>query len=86
MIVSETWLKAISYLLMFIFITIIIPLHLFPCFIAGFLTYEMSISLLLWFERRLVGRESGRLVVMALIAVVFLTIVLIIGIVHLIIG
>ncbi|MGL9769558.1 MAG: AI-2E family transporter [Sodalis sp. (in: enterobacteria)] len=67
MSVSETWLKAISYLLMFFFITLIIPLHLFPCFIAGFLAYEVIISLTPWFER-LVGSDRARWVVVTLIA------------------
>ncbi|WMQ74754.1 MAG: hypothetical protein GPOALKHO_001772 [Sodalis sp.] len=67
MSVSETRLKATSYLLMFLFITLIIPLHLFPCFIAGFLAYEVIISLTPCFER-LVGSARARLVVVTLIA------------------
>ncbi|MGP4123615.1 MAG: AI-2E family transporter [Sodalis sp. (in: enterobacteria)] len=67
MSVSETRFKATSYLLMFLFITLIIPLHLFPCFIAGFLAHEMIISLTPWFER-LVGSDRARWVVVTLIA------------------
>ncbi|UVK77223.1 MAG: hypothetical protein FKGGLIKP_00902 [Sodalis sp. Fse] len=67
MTISEIWLKAISYLLMFLFIALIIPLHLFPCFIAGFLAYEVIISLTPWFER-FVGSGRARWVVVTLIA------------------
>lgn len=67
MSLSETQLKTTCYLLMFFFITLIIPLHLFPCFIAGFLAYEIIISLTPWFER-LVGGGRARWVVVTLIA------------------
>ncbi|CUX96597.1 AI-2E family transporter [Candidatus Doolittlea endobia] len=82
MSVSEIWLKATSYLLMFLFIILIIPLHLFPCFIAGFLGYEVIISLTPWFER-LVGSVRARLVVVTLIAV-FVVIVMTLSIVSLV--
>ncbi|AFP84490.1 AI-2E family transporter [secondary endosymbiont of Ctenarytaina eucalypti] len=75
MSVSEKKLIATSYLLMFLFITLIIPLHLFPCFIAGFLAYEVIISLTPWFEG-LVGSSRARWVVVTLIAgfvVLFMT-------------
>ncbi|AFP85335.1 putative permease [secondary endosymbiont of Heteropsylla cubana] len=64
--VPEIWLKAISYLLMFLFVTLIIPLHLFPCFLASFLAYESITSLTPYFER-LVGSNWGRWVVITLI-------------------
>lgn len=82
MSVSETRLKATSYLLMFLFITLIIPLHLFPCFIAGFLAYEVIISLTPWFER-LVGSGRARWVVVTLIAA-FVVITMTLGIVSLV--
>ncbi|MGL9723132.1 AI-2E family transporter [Sodalis sp. (in: enterobacteria)] len=82
MSVSETRLKATSYLLIFLFITLIIPLHLFPCFIAGFLAYEVIISLTPWFER-LVGRGRARWVVVTLIAA-FVVIAMTLGIVSLV--
>ncbi|UDG79528.1 AI-2E family transporter [Candidatus Steffania adelgidicola] len=65
--VSKVWIKATSYLLMFFFMTMLIPMHLFPCFIAGFLAYEVIISLTPWFEH-LVGSGRARWVVVTLIA------------------
>ncbi|SNC59025.1 AI-2E family transporter [Sodalis endosymbiont of Henestaris halophilus] len=67
MSVSKVRLKATSYLLMLLFITLIIPLHLFPCFISGFLAYEVILSMTPWFER-LVGSRRARWVVVMLIA------------------
>lgn len=67
MISSKTQMKRISYLLMFLFITMIIPLHLFPCFVAGFLAYEVIISWTPWFEH-IVGSGRARWVVVTLIA------------------
>lgn len=47
----ETWIVAISYIMMFFYIMIIIPLGLFPGFFSGFLIYEIIISLSSYFER-----------------------------------
>lgn len=82
MSVSKRLLKMISYLLMFFFITVIIPLHLFPCFIAGFLAYEAIIFLTPCFER-LVGSGRARWVVVTLIAA-FVVIAMTLGIVSLV--
>lgn len=82
MIVSKTQIKVTSYLLMLLFITVIIPLHLFPCFVAGFLAYEVIISLTPWFER-LVGSGRARWVVVTLIAA-FVVITMTLGIVSLV--
>ncbi|MCR3755389.1 MAG: hypothetical protein HNEKOMLI_00126 [Sodalis sp. Psp] len=79
---SKTKMKTISYLLMFFFVIMIIPLHLFPCFVAGFLTYEVITSLTPWFER-LVGSGCARWVVVTLIAA-FVVIAMTLGIVSLV--
>ncbi|CUX97306.1 AI-2E family transporter [Candidatus Hoaglandella endobia] len=79
---SDTYLKGISYLLMFLFMTLTIPLNLFPGFIAGFLAYEVIISLTPWFER-LVGSSRARWVIVILIAT-FVIIVMILGIISLV--
>lgn len=79
---NERCLKAISYLLMFLFIAIIIPLHLFPCFIAGFLSYETIVSLTPWFER-FFGSDRARWVVVALIAA-FVVFTMTLGVVSLV--
>ncbi|AIN47034.1 AI-2E family transporter [Candidatus Palibaumannia cicadellinicola] len=79
--VSKSYLKTTSYLLMFLFMAAIIPLHLFPCFIAGFLAYEVIVSLTPWFER-LVGIGCARWVVVTLIAV-FVVITMTLGIIRL---
>ncbi|PLK58874.1 hypothetical protein CEX73_01325 [Candidatus Palibaumannia cicadellinicola] len=79
--VNKLYLKATSYLLMFLCIATIIPLHLFPCFIAGFLAYEVIISLTPWFER-LVGIGWARWVIVTLIAI-FVVIAMTLGIIRL---
>lgn len=68
MTVTKPQLKATSYVLMFLFIAIIIPLHLFPCFIAGFLAYEIIYAMTPWFER-IIGGGRARWVVVSLISV-----------------
>lgn len=68
MAISHTQIKISSYVLMLLFIAIIIPLHLFPCFIAGFLAYEIIFALTPFFERIIGGR--ARWVVVSIIAAV----------------
>nr|WP_318779033.1 AI-2E family transporter [Blochmannia endosymbiont of Colobopsis nipponica] len=51
---------------MFLCIIMIIPLHLLPCFISGFLVYEIIISLTPWFEQ-FVDNNSARWIVVTLI-------------------
>ncbi|AKC59616.1 AI-2E family transporter [Blochmannia endosymbiont of Polyrhachis (Hedomyrma) turneri] len=59
MINKESSIKMISYLLTFTLIIVIIPLHLFPCFISGLLSYEIIISLATIFEK-IVGSEKAK--------------------------
>lgn len=68
MTISHTHIKISTFVLMLLFIAIIIPLHLFPCFVAGFLAYEIIFALTPWFERIIGGR--ARWVVVSIIAVV----------------
>ncbi|CUX96166.1 hypothetical protein FVIR_GE00303 [Candidatus Gullanella endobia] len=82
MSVNKTYLKLTSYLLMFLFITLIISMHLFPCFIAGFAAYEIITSLIPWFER-LVGSNRARWVVVTLITM-FIVMIMTLGIVSLV--
>ncbi|AKZ65726.1 AI-2E family transporter [Candidatus Palibaumannia cicadellinicola] len=79
-VISKPYLQLISYLVMWWFLIAIIPLHLFPCFIAGFLAYEVIISLTPWFER-IVGIGSARLFVVAIITI-FLVIIMTLGIIR----
>ncbi|TCV95495.1 AI-2E family transporter [Biostraticola tofi] len=67
MSVSRPQIKAVTFALMALFIAIIIPLHLFPCFIAGFMAYELIYAMTPWFERH-IGSGRGRWVVVTLIA------------------
>lgn len=68
MTISHAHIKLSTYVLMLLFIAIIIPLHLFPCFVAGFLAYEIIYALTPWFERVIGGR--ARWVVVSIIAAV----------------
>ncbi|ABF13943.1 AI-2E family transporter [Candidatus Palibaumannia cicadellinicola] len=79
--VSELVLQTTSYVLMLLFLGIIIPLHLFTCFLAGFLAYEIIISLTPGFER-IVGISSARWVIVTMIAI-FVVITMTWGIVRL---
>lgn len=72
---SETYIKTISYLLMFTLMILIIPLHLFPCFISGLLSYEVIVSLTPLFEP-LVGSVRSRWVVVTFIAIFVVTIMI----------
>lgn len=51
MFAKETWITIISYIITILYITIMIPLSLFPCFFAGFLTYEIIVSFSSYLER-----------------------------------
>ncbi|MBX4180996.1 AI-2E family transporter [Sodalis sp. CWE] len=80
---SKRWLKAVSYLLMFSFIILIIPLNLFPCFIAGFLVYEAIISLTPLVENLASGIRARLLVAtMIIILVMLVTILCVMGLIH----
>ncbi|QWA13746.1 AI-2E family transporter [Sodalis ligni] len=76
------YIKISTYILMIFFIAIIIPLHLFPCFVAGFLAYEIIFAMTPWFER-LIGGTRARWLVVSIIAAV-VVIVLTIAIVSLV--
>lgn len=81
MTLSHTHIKFSSYVLMLLFIAIIIPLHLFPCFVAGFLAYEIIFALTPFFERFIGGR--ARWVVVSIIAAI-VVVVLTLGVVSLV--
>lgn len=51
MLSRERWIIAVSYIIMFSYITVVIPLGLFPCFFSGFLIYEIIVSISSYFER-----------------------------------
>ncbi|URJ32279.1 AI-2E family transporter [Blochmannia endosymbiont of Camponotus sp.] len=80
MISRKTPIIIISYLIMFIFIMIVIPLGLFPCFFSGFLTYEIIISFASYFER-FIGINRARWVAVAFI-LISISIVITIGIIN----
>lgn len=80
MISQETPIIIISYLIMFIFIMIVIPLGLFPCFFSGFLTYEIIVSFASYFER-FIGINRARGVAVAFI-IISISIVITIGIIN----
>lgn len=48
---KEIWITTISYIITFLYIAVMIPLGLFPCFFAGFLTYEIIVSFASYLER-----------------------------------
>ncbi|AKC60203.1 AI-2E family transporter [Blochmannia endosymbiont of Camponotus (Colobopsis) obliquus] len=81
MTTNEIYLKSISYILIFLCIIMIIPLRLFPCFISGFLTYEIIISLTPLFER-FVNNNHARWIVVTLITII-IVIVMTLGIINL---
>lgn len=56
-----------SYIIMALGLLLLIPLHLLPCFIAGFLVYEMVNALTPYFEKFIHGRRA-RLVVVAILS------------------
>ena len=47
-----------SYVIMIVGLILLIPLHLLPCFIAGFLVYEMINALTPYFEKFINGRRA----------------------------
>lgn len=67
MIVQETWITLISYLIMFICMSIIIPLGLFPCFFSGFLTYEIVVSLASYIEHNIQINYARKIAVILII-------------------
>lgn len=73
MISQEKWITTISYLIIFICMSIIIPLGLFPCFFSGFLTYEIIVSFASYFERYVninrARKISATLIIISIIAI-----------------
>lgn len=67
MISQETWIIIISYLIMFICISVIIPLGLFPCFFSGFITYEIIVSLSAYVERNIKTNYARKISAMFII-------------------
>lgn len=58
-----------SYLIVIIGLLLVIPLHLLPCFIAGFLVYEIVNALTPFFEKFIHGRRA-RLTVVAVLSII----------------
>ena len=58
-----------SYIIVAVGLLLVIPLHLLPCFIAGFLVYEIVNALTPFFEKFIHGRRA-RLVVVALLSLI----------------
>ncbi|ADV33432.1 putative transmembrane protein [Candidatus Blochmanniella vafra str. BVAF] len=70
----KTWITAISYIIMFASILMIIPLGLFPCFFSGFLTYEIIVSLSTYFERFIGTYRARQLSILIIIIILISTI------------
>ena len=64
-----------SYLIVAIGLLLIIPLKLLPCFIAGFLVYEIVNGLTPFFEKFIHGRRA-RLTVVATLSIVVVTLLI----------
>lgn len=75
---KEENLNIISIVLVLSFIILLIPMHLFPCFIAGFLTYELIMYLTPYFEK-IVGVIYARwLAIILIIFSIFTSVILMI--------
>ncbi|MCV2531283.1 MAG: hypothetical protein N4Q03_01650 [Candidatus Lightella neohaematopini] len=66
-------LNIFSYILVFLFIIIIIPLHLFPGFVSGFISYELIMFFTPWF--RYVFMNKARLAVVILLITIILILI-----------
>src|SRR5690606_22606224 len=58
-----------SYVIVIIGLLLVIPLHLLPCFIAGFLVYEIVNALTPSLEKFIHGRRA-RLTVVAVLSII----------------
>lgn len=65
-----------SYVIMIVGLILLIPLHLLPCFIAGFLVYEMINALTPYFEKFINGRRA-RIAVVAFLSIVVVSFLII---------
>ncbi|MGK2897020.1 MAG: AI-2E family transporter [Candidatus Makana argininalis] len=65
--ITKKKLKFISYMLMILFITLMIPLHLFTCFISGFFVYQIILFLTPSFLEKYLGVDKARLVIITII-------------------
>lgn len=76
MISQNRWAIITSYSIIFICISIIIPLSLFPCFFSGFLTYEIIVSLSFYLERYIKtnhARKISAILMIISIIIIFVT-------------
>ena len=69
------WSQAASYLLIFVALFAIFPLRLLPCFLAGFIVYEIILAMTPWVERFVKGPIARW------ISILFLSVVIIMGMV-----
>lgn len=74
MFVKEKWIVAVSYIIMFVYIVVVIPLGLFPCFFSGFLIYEIILSLSSYFEN-FTGVRKARWISSAVIIIVMVSLI-----------
>lgn len=79
MISQKTWTIIISYLIMFVCISSIIPLGFFPCFFSGFLTHEIILSLASYFEKY--TKTSHARKISAILIIVSITVIITISVV-----
>ncbi|MFI4818984.1 MAG: AI-2E family transporter [Enterobacterales bacterium] len=75
--ITKKKFKAISYMLMILFITLMIPLNLFTCFISGFFVYQTILFLTPSFLEKYLGIYKARLII---ITIIFLIIFFLISI------
>lgn len=80
MITQETWIIFISYLIIFICMSMIIPLGLFPCFFSGFLTYEIVVSLASYINNNIPIHYARKIsVILIIITIILITTISIIN-------
>lgn len=77
---QETYIILISYIIIFTFVSIIIPLSLFPCFFSGFLTYEIIVSFASMFEHCIETNKARR--ISATLIIISITIIATISIIN----
>ena len=75
-VLSQKQAMIASYLIIAVGLLLLIPLHLLPCFIAGFLVHEMVNALTPYFEKFIQGRRA-RLAVVALLSVIVMAFLII---------
>ncbi|MFI4847364.1 MAG: AI-2E family transporter [Candidatus Makana argininalis] len=70
--ITKKHLKVISYILISIFITLMIPLHLFTCFISGFFVYQTILFLTPSFLEKYLGVNRARLIIITIITLLII--------------